>query len=231
MSNLFIPTDIFNEIASFHCHLPQDQRDTLAAQPHIQQLKTMTKTVSYDYYNDHNRVVKWTIPDAVVSWKFDLYIRTVFSREGVMLSEEDNGEETFYIPAVYTNRYNFQRWSDGHFHFGYEPTVDNRWLTKCGMALICTDQPTQEQIGLAQWYATHLVKRILKGSTPKQILKNIIYLNANKLKNCIIMVFNEDSWDDDYCYKTNTSGWKSIFETNHKAFLKYLMKGETFVTQ
>ncbi len=229
MSNLFIPTDIFNEIASFHCHLPQDQRDALAAQPHIQQLKTIQVLRTYDYYHNNNRLVTWVIQrNGQVGWTF--FMRAITNRYGVMLSEEDNGEETFYVPAIRQRKPLMRRFVDGHFHFGYK-NVHKEWLTKSGMALICTDQPTQEQIGLAQWYATHLVKRILKGSTPKQILKNIIYLNANKLKNCIIMVFNEDSWDDDYCYKTNTPGWKSIFETNHKAFLKYLKKGETFVTQ
>ncbi len=219
---LFIPDEIFAEIASFHCYLPQERREELAAQPHIQELKTMIRQ-EYDEYHDGVVTVKWWCGTPWYRLYLRLYVDTRTTR---LVQVGDSDEEFFWENRVIPRaRYNITKWFDGHYHFGFDP-MHKDWLSKYGIALICTDQPTQEQIALASSYGKDMVNLIQNGKSPEEIIKILKYLNSSRLRNCIITVFTEDSWEDDYCY-----GWRDIFQTNHKCFLEQLKLGRIAMTQ
>ncbi len=231
--SLFIPDDIFREIASFHCHLPQDHRDQLAAQPHIQQLKTLVRTQTMEYNPDgpDMEVITWTVgtPTQANNWDYDFELRLDISEDTGRIMEglDCGGAWLNWVNAIPSpmSRQNYIRWFDGHFHFGYCP-VKKAWLTKKGLALICTDEPTKEQIDLATKAGNMLAARIMQGKSVQHILAIVKAINKHKLKNCIVTVFDENSWDDDYAF-----GWRNIFQINHKAFLKQLILKETFMTE
>ncbi len=119
--SLSLPTCLESLIAEFHCYLPQDQREALAAQPHILELKTIVRTEQTGWFS-HNTIVQWR--DHLGGALNNLWLTVILNREGkwVQQGDSDEYEESFWtyrFPSILRRR-NVKRWSDGHFHFGYE---------------------------------------------------------------------------------------------------------------
>ncbi len=112
---LFIPDDIFREIAAFHSYLPRDQQEVLAAQPHIQELRRMER-------HDHGPmdlggrtvtvVEYWLLTQdrANVHTEIDVYILP----NGEL--EAEDGQFTHPAPMRMED--------DGHYHF-YDRWADD----------------------------------------------------------------------------------------------------------